>query len=205
LNANHVHSIPEQIEPFSDEENLPYKRNISIIPEGRNVLVKESISDNESLSSIILRPDFEEQHENLFRNAFSQYHRLQFLTANNIVNECLQNAHKDHLYSGLSSFKLLHHLIHLKTPYKWSGPIFKKHSNDGNIEDIIVQLIESVREWIFYKSGDVNDKYRKKEMDDDIPYAFDAIHEWVPIPPVEGARVTDVKVSISFSIFISII
>jgi hypothetical protein len=157
------------------------------------VTVRKSITTNEALSPIILRPDFEEQHEESFREALSYYHCFEYEAANKIVNDSLQHATENHLFSGLSSFTFLHHFINLKEPCKWSGPLFTKQAGEDHIENIISNLAECAREWIFHKKTDC--KYRKKDMDDDIPFAFDVIHEWIPMPPIEGTKFTDLKVS----------
>src|ERR1700742_3994204 len=100
-------SLPDQIESFPDQQNLPYKRNTKLIPRGGNFVTKESIGYDEKISPIVLRPDFEVQHEDLFRDALSLYHRLQFTASSNIVEDCIRTADSNYLHSGLSSFKLV--------------------------------------------------------------------------------------------------
>jgi hypothetical protein len=149
------------------------------------------------LSPIFLRPDFEEQHKVDFRSVLWLYHRFHFIDAINLYNVYLNNTSKLNAASR-SSFSIIYHLKHINEPlvYPNANPEFSNFS-DGHIEELISRLAHVAREWLHQNAKD--DVERKSTLDKDIPFAFDIIQEWIPMPPVAGALVTDMKVSMLFT------
>jgi hypothetical protein len=144
------------------------------------------------LSLVHLRPDFERHHRELFLKAFEFYHKCQYEKASDIVDKYLTQEEFADSPAAKSSFKVLNHIIHWQKRCTWAGPSSRDWSDSVHIENTIASLAYCAREWLFYKPE--GDKRRKKTLDGFLVFALGEIREHIPMPPIAGAVVSDVKV-----------
>jgi hypothetical protein len=144
------------------------------------------------LSLVHLRPDFESRHRILFLKALDFYHKRQYEKASDIVDKYLAQEEFAHSPAAKSSFKVLNHIIHWQKRCTWTGPSSQDWSDSVHIEYTIASIAYCAREWLFYKPE--GDERRKKTLDDFLVFALGEIREHIPMPPIAGAVVSDVKV-----------
>ena len=159
------------------------------------------------LSPVILRPDFEEQYEGEFLHALSLFHKCRYTEANDIVQRFLN---RDDGIAARTSFKVLNTLIEL---YKGQGPPSATYylSIPRNLSLHVEVLIDDItRYWQTLRHIDslsydaihfdhvIEDlESRKTYLSSALTTAMSQLRDWIPMPPVEDAKLTDINVSIN--------
>ena len=148
-----------------------------------------------TLSRVILRPDFEEEYKDDFVKALELYHNGQYSTALDIINQYFTKERQGP--AATASFKLLHQLVSQDKPNTWLDVSPINPPETLHLEDLIRNLAACAQEWMFRITfGDSlnDDKSRMDVLENFLSSALSQIQEWIPMPPVKGAELTDMKV-----------
>jgi hypothetical protein len=144
------------------------------------------------LSSVYLRPDFEEEYRDTFMTAIDSYHRYYYRHTHLAIRSYLDQLTPNQTLAATSSFMVLEQMAQINKPCVFSGPTAKDRSDSQHIEYLIARVAECSREWASQTSPD--NPTRKQELEDFLLFGLSEICHWVPMPPVEGAILTDIKV-----------
>ena len=155
---------------------------------------------------MILRPDFESDHSETFLIAFRLFHLYDYGQAYRIAKEFLRRPVTPST-AAASSFRILKQLLkwrelslgrsgastHSLLSHRVKNPLLAKSDCESlHIEQLIAITIKYVRRWS-HSPG--SEKFiERKELQEFLLYALKEIQSWVPMPPVEGAEMTDMKV-----------
>jgi hypothetical protein len=188
------HRIDNHQELFAySGDDFPYTQNPELhIDDVPDLKSTHHFSRQSPLSPKYLRPDFEEEHRELFMKAQDYYHRYHYEHATVVIRSYLENLTPSSNIAATSSFEVLYHLSQKDTPCIFSGPTAMDWSDSQHIEYLIARVAECAREWIFHTPKD--SPARKQEMDEFLLFGLNEICFWVPMPPVKGAVLTDAKV-----------
>ena len=182
----------EEVFAYSGDE-FPYTQNPRLLEyQGPDLNPGNNFTLQSQLSHDYLRPDFEEEYKKLFAEALDHYFGYHYERTVAIIRSYLENLTPDSNIAATSSFKVLYHLCQIDTPCIFSGSTNIDWYESQHIEYVIAGVAECAREWLFHAPKD--SPARKQDMDDFLLYGLNEICAWVPMPPVQGAVVTDIKV-----------